>query len=219
MTTHVESAIEKYFAGRIEVMEERDALFGHLDRCDGCRQRFDELARMQRALSGGGVGLPAAELHLIGRTVIASAAPVRVRSWSWLRIAAPLVAVAAAVLLFLRPADEVWTAKGGEAAAAITLEALCFELESQTETVLRTSGDCPAPSFVKLVYASPRKAGHFHVVARAGGESRMEVTLDDLGPRSPIPGHVQLEPGETIEISTIEDGEERPVLSIRGVSR
>jgi hypothetical protein len=219
MTTHVESAIDKYFAGRIEALEERDALFGHLDRCDGCRRRFDELARTHRAMSSVDGAMPAAELHLIGRTVVAAAARREEPRFSWAfwgRIAAPVLALGAALVFFLRPVEEEFTAKGSVRESKIAIEALCFDLETQSETVLRADGECPAPSFVKLMYASPHPAGHFHVVVRQGTEERLQVTLDRPEPRSPIPGHVQLDPEQTLDVVVVEDGIERPVLSIRG---
>src|SRR5262245_58068916 len=127
MTTHVEAAIERYFEGQISDIGERDALFGHLDRCGGCRQRFDEMARVHRALSGT-AELAQAEVALIGRTVIANAARKQAKQekapWFALtRIVAPILALGVALFIFMKPSE--FNSKGGGETNAIALEALC----------------------------------------------------------------------------------------------
>lgn len=214
MTTHVEAAIDKYFEGRIEDVKERDALFGHLDRCDGCRRRFDEVALVQRALSGDR-GVPAAELALIGRTVIAAAAPVKKPAWSawfWVsRIAAPVAALGAAAVLFLGPSQ--FTAKGGgEQGTGVGIEVLCFDRRAEQTKVLRASGDCPAPGVFKLVYASAHSVDHLSVRAKD-----LKLEIDAPAPRSSLPGYVEFEAGERIEVWASADGEETRI-AVRGVA-
>lgn len=214
MTTHVETAIDKYFEGRIEDVKERDALFGHLDRCEGCRRRFDEVALVQRALSGGS-GIPAAELALIGRTVVSAAAPAKKPAWSawfWVsRIAAPVAALGAAAIFFLTPSQ--FTAKGGgEGVSGVGIEVLCFDRQAVQTKVLRASGDCPAPGVFKLVYAAAHSVDHLRV--RAGS---LKLELDAPEPRSSLPGHVQFAAGERIEVWAEADGEETKII-VNGVA-
>jgi hypothetical protein len=211
MTTHVETAIERYFEGRIGDIKERDALFGHLDRCDRCRRRFDELAVVHRALAGGVAEIPATELALIGRTVVAGAAARKTNNAPWFvltRVVAPVLAIGVALFVFVKPGE--FTAKGG-GAAGIAVEALCFDPSGAQTRVLKESGACPAPGFVKLVYASARSVEHLSV--RAGAFS---VELDAPAPRSSIPGHFTLSIDEKVEVVAVA-GESRSAFTITGV--
>jgi hypothetical protein len=212
MTTHVEAAIERYFEGRIDDITERDALFGHLDRCDGCRRRFDELAGVQRALAGG-TEIPATELALIGRTVVAGAAARKTSAQPWFvvaRVLAPMVALGIAAVVLLQPPPEL-TSKGGGEAGSVGIEALCFDPSGAQTKVLKESGECPAPGLVKLVYASARSVDRLTV--RAGSWS---AELVAPAPRSTIPGHVALEVGQRLEVVAVA-GDSRSAFTITGV--
>jgi hypothetical protein len=222
MTTHVEAEIEKYFDGRIEAIAERDALFGHLDRCDGCRRRFDELAVAHRALAGDQLTLPATELALIGRTVIQSTAKPVERPRSWLRILVPAAVFAAVLVFSLLPRGE-FASKGGETAGAAAIDVLCFDALGEPTKALKADGSCPAPGLIKLVYASARPAAHLRVVALVDDTARIDVTLENVEPRSPIPGHAALAAGEKISIVVLARGEalekRAPSITVTGVPR
>src|SRR5437763_1637818 len=104
MTVHVEESIERYFEGRIGLSEDRDALFGHLDRCAPCRGHFDRLAFTHRALAGTRSGVPMTELALIKQSLIPAAAEKSKEArkrLSFPRLAALFAPAAAVVVIAL----------------------------------------------------------------------------------------------------------------------
>ncbi|MCC7386288.1 MAG: hypothetical protein IT384_30875 [Deltaproteobacteria bacterium] len=233
MTRHVERAIERYFSGDMARGAERDALFGHLDRCETCRGEFEEQARAMRALAGTGEP-PGAELELMLPALLDGVAPAA-RSFSWRPLAwlLPIAAAAglAAVLFVPREdpgAREEWTAKGGAPAIGLpTVEVLCFDPHGEVVAHLKRDGACAAPGFLKLIYASPRTVPHLTVLAISGDEVRLHVEVDAPAPKSVLADHAKLAAGETIRVIALAgDGpaemevakKHAPALTVRGTS-
>jgi hypothetical protein len=209
MTAHVESAIERYFDGVRITPGDRDALFGHMDRCHDCRSYFDELALTHRALAGKTGDVPATELALIGQAVAMGATTEPVRERRWLTGLASAIAAASAVLLaavFIGPKQEAFTAKGGAVlAASPTVEVLCFDEQAEVVAHLKQSGACPAPGFIKLVFASPKTVETLAVAVLSGEKLLSLENLQSPSPRGVLPGHVQLARGETLRIVISDD--------------
>lgn len=234
MTPHVEETIERYFEGRVTEIEERDALFGHLDRCLDCRGRFDELASIHRML-GGGVpgGIPSTELALVRSSVVSGAtrktSDRRWRIGAYLAAIAMPAAAAFAVAAFVLPRSDL-TAKGGGAARADrpAIEVICFDERAEIREHLRSDGRCPAPGYLKLVYAAPRTVPHLLIAALSGDEVRAMSVLTMPEPRSVLPEHVKIAPGERVRIVAVSSREpiprERaqmlsPILVVTGVAQ
>ncbi len=195
MKAHVEDDIHRYFEGRLTAVAERDALFGHLDRCDVCRAEFDAIAEADRLLAD----LPAdavspVQLDAIRASVLDVAepeAPSRAKWWlTWL-----VPAAVAGVALFAAMPKETFTSKGGGAPTTPTVEVLCFDDAANIVAHLAASGTCPAPGFAKMIYASPEQTPHLTVVARQGDRIVARASVEDVKPRSVLPEHVALEPG------------------------
>ena len=237
MTTHVDTTIERYLEGRVVDASERDRLFGHLDRCERCRSRFDELAIAHRALSGTEASMPGTELDLIAPAVIEEAvrAAEPKRSFAgWLaRVMVPVAAVALVVVgLRVGPDDHeaAFAAKGGGATAkSVRLEVLCFDEKMEIAAHLRDGGgSCPAPGFVKLVFGSVRTVDHLSVAVLAKHEVRLFEKLTSPKPRSIVPGYAKLMPGETLDVIAVAGDEAadlprvrvvEPMLRIEGAHR
>lgn len=210
MRRHVDRDIERYFEGGIERASDREALFGHLDRCDRCRTEFDAQAETHRALSGLGRGqLPITELSLIAPALLDAVAPEQrsMFGWrSWAGAAALLAPVALLLLLLqpgsLEPRGEL-TARGGGALPVLPIEVLCFDAKAQVVAQLKQDGRCPAPGFLKIVYASAAPAGHLTVVALVRGEVRLfaEVAAPKAG--TVLSDYARLEPGEQLQVIAV----------------
>lgn len=231
-----ERLIERYFEGESLSPPEQQQLFSRVADDEECRAYFDELAEAERLLSGGHE-LPSTQLDLIKQAVLSEAAPSRsqVRSFAQVWRAAGLFgAVAAAGVLFVvlgpeRGGPGEFAARGGSE-ASLAVEALCFDAKAEVVKSARSSTDCPAPGFVKLLYASPRSAPRIAVVVRARTESvppevRVEFELETPSPRSILPGHARIELGETLEIYVADKAigpdqleQLSPVFTIAGVS-
>lgn len=227
MKAHVEDDIHRYFEGRLTAVAERDALFGHLDRCPECRAEFDAIAEADRLLADlSADALPPVQLDAIRASVLESAEvekPSRAKWWlSWL-----VPAAAAAVALFAAMPSQRFTSKGGATVTVPTVEALCFDSDANVVQHLAASGTCPAPGFVKMIYASPESTPHLTVVARRGDAIVSRSSVEDVKPRSVLPEHVALAAGETIEVVVLTeppaDDEAlkvaEPTLVITGVAR
>jgi hypothetical protein len=81
------------------------ALSRHLRDCESCRDYYDELGYVARALSPGSP-LPQAAIERIGATVVPRAAETGRRRWRWMGAGVGVAVTAAALLLFLRPGDD-----------------------------------------------------------------------------------------------------------------
>ncbi len=227
MTAHVESAIERYFRGDIQKAEERDALFGHLDRCQVCRQSFEAQSEATRLLSGR--SFARAELEAMLPAILDAAAPAPARGLAWLRWAAPLLAASAAgLLLMLQPPPNVDTARGGTHDGGAVVEALCFDERFVVTAHLKEAGGCPAPGFVKILYASPATVPALSVVILSESEVRLEAHVQKPEPRSVLADYAKLAPGETLRVIAISGPETTalevakrltPVMTIHGDSR
>ncbi|MFO0727265.1 MAG: hypothetical protein U1E65_26030 [Myxococcota bacterium] len=225
MTAHVEQAIERYFRGEIHAVEERDALFGHLDRCPLCRASFDSHSTAHRLLAQKPFG--AAELESMLPALLDGASPrLAPGSLRWLRWLGPLVASAgAAVLFFLSPSG--LSIKGGSHSGAAIVEALCFDAQMAVTAHLKESGRCPAPGYVKLLFASPSTVPALTVVVLAKDEVRLDLHLKQPEPRSVLADYAKLEPQEVLRVIAVAGDRDTPlalakqapeVLSISGES-
>jgi hypothetical protein len=236
MTVHVEESIERYFEGRIALGEDRDALFGHLDRCAPCRTHFDRLAFAQRALASPGDAVPSTELALIKRTLIPAAQKRRFIVWPSrvVGLFAPAALVVVVVLgLMMFPElsgrkESVLTPKGGHTARSGEIEVLCFDTQKEVTAHLREDGACIAPGFIKVIYASPESVPSLFVAAIEDEEVRFAVELKSPKPRSVVPDFAELRAGGTIKVVVLTadrtpEKEElmrmKPRLVVEGVSR
>jgi hypothetical protein len=233
MTVHVEESIERYFEGRIGRGEDRDALFGHLDRCMPCRSHFDRVAFTHRALFSGDGSVPRAELDLIKGTLISgSKRPWTIR-FSMAAIVGTLAPAAAVIIaafaFFVLPRNEgVFTAKGGAVARAGAIEVLCFDDKKEVTAHLKEDGACVAPGFVKVIYASPETMPSLVVAAVEDDEVRFVVELKSPKPRSVVPEFAELRPGSAIRVIAFgadkapdkdEIARMKPRLVVEGVSK
>jgi hypothetical protein len=234
VTVHVEESIERYFEGAIAKREDRDALFGHLDRCEPCRDHFDRIAFTQRALAGAKGDVPATELALIRRTLIGGdSSRSRMTAARFFALFAPAAAVAAVgLLVVLNPhtlsLEPTFVPKGGLTLHSPQVEALCFDAAKEITAHLREDGACVAPGFVKVIYASPETVPSLVVAAIEDEEVRFVVKLESPKPRSVVPEFAELRPGASIRIIavTAERAPEKeslltmkPRLVVDGVSR
>lgn len=227
MTAHVEGAIERYFRGDIHRAEERDALFGHLDRCQQCRQSFEAQSEATRLLSGRPYAR--AELEAMLPAILDAAAPAPARGWAWLRWAVPLLTAAAALLVVtLLPPAHVDTARGGTHDGGAVVEALCFDEGFAVTAHLKETGGCPAPGFVKILFASPATVPALSVLVMAEDEVRLEAHVQKPEPRSVLADYAKLSPGETLRVIAVSGPETTalevakgltPVMTIHGDSR
>ncbi len=212
--THVERAIEAYFEGRLSDETDRDALFGHLDRCTECREHFNEIARGFRMLSQDQAGPGAVELSMIGASLLKPEKKRRAPAW-WAGLLG--LASLAAVLFVVRPVDDGFGAKGGASGTVATLEVLCFnekaEMSSHLNTHLHEATACKAPGYLKIIYASPRSVKRLTVAAVVGKEVRFITEVANPRPRSVLPNHARLVAGETIKIIAVE-GEKPPLKEL-----
>ncbi len=236
MTVHVEESIERYFEGRIAHGEDRDALFGHLDRCSPCRAHFDRIAFVHRALASPEHPVPGTELALIKRTLIPDASKKRIFVWPsrLVGLFAPAALVVIAVLgLMMFPElggrkESGFMSKGGHGARTGEIEVLCFDTQKEITAHLREDGACIAPGFVKVIYASPESVPSLVVAAIEDEEVRFLVELKAPKPRSVVPEFAELRAGSTIKLVALAadrtpEKEEllrtKPRLVVEGVSR
>jgi hypothetical protein len=221
MTAHVDRAIERYFAGEIARAADRDALFGHLDRCDQCRKAFDSEADLHRSLAGSKHQIPATELALIAPALLDSIAPDRApkRWWTWAFALAP---IAAALLVAIRatgPAHDEWSPKGSAPIAPeASIEVLCFDEKANVVQHLKQDGRCPAPGFLKVVYASPRSVPHLTVAAFAGDEVRLYADLSSPEPRSVVADYAKIARGDRVRVIAVAKDSPVAMEVLRGMS-
>lgn len=206
MMGHVDRAIAQYFEGRITRASDRDALFGHLHRCDACRRSFDERAVAERALAGLATGQPppggpsARELDAIASALLDAVAPRQSRAW-WRWLAGAAIPVVASLLVAVALPDEAFRSKGGGPAGGVpVIEVLCFDARAEVVAHLKESGACPAPGFLKVIFASPRPIEHLSVAAFTRDEVRLSADLTTPEPRSVLADYAQLGPGETVRV-------------------
>jgi hypothetical protein len=229
MTPHVERAIDRYFRGAIREREERDALFGHLDRCDACRAAFDAQAAAHRALAKEQGGVPPTELALILPAVLDGIAPPEPRrSWAWLVALAPIAALLLAVIALRgRGPDDGYASKGGTPIPLPVIEALCFDEKAAVSAHLKATGTCPAPGFVKLVYGSTDRAPYLTVLVLAEKEVRLFESIERPTRETVIGDYAKLAPGETLRVIAVwgerplelEAARARqPIMSIHGAA-
>ncbi len=226
MNTHAEDAVDRYFSGGMQASQ-RDALFGHLDRCAECKQYFDDIAYAHRMISGEDATVSDFELALIGRFLVDEKRHRAPKPFAFLRDlvggekpqhspsgvvrwlfagALPLFGAAFSFWFFAAPnPHNEWAARGSKDRRTPVVEVLCFDQEAQVTQHLTESGSCPAPGFVKVLYASPQTVPNLVVAAVAEKEIRFALRLERPEPRSVIPQHAELKVGEALRIVVLEE--------------
>jgi hypothetical protein len=212
---HVDRDIERYFDGGIETPEAHEALFGHLDRCPTCRAYFDELAIGHRMLAADRSTLPSTELALLLPIVVgrsATSAHARVPSWVWSLFGPALAAMFA--LLFFRAPPELVSKGSVHGPKPPTIEVLCFDEKFEVTAHLERDGACPAPGWIKVVYASPWTVPSVTVGAFSGDQVRFVSRMQQPAPRAVIPEHARLEKGDELRIVvTTEDTDDKALMA------
>ena len=144
--------------------------------------------------------IPSKELALLLPIVVGRSATrpsAGVPAWVWSVFGPALAAVFA--LLFFRPAPEM-VAKGSPHQAKPAIEVLCFDQKFEVTAHLSRDGDCSAPGWVKVVYASPWTVPSLTVAAIADGEVRFLARMSKPEPRSVVPDHAMLRHGEKLRV-------------------
>ena len=221
MSAHVEAAIERYFKGEIAQPRERDALFAHLGACVHCRAKFDAQSAANDALSGR--RFAKVDLDAMLPALLEGAAPPR-RRLSWVAWLAPALTVCA-VLVFFIPQSEL-TPKGGGLRGPPAIEALCFDTQAQLAAHRTATGGCPAPGFVKLVFAAPETVPVLNlVVLGADGAVRWSADVTTPKPRDVIGDYIELAKGDELRVIAVAGDRSTPlevartmaaVMTIRG---
>lgn len=208
MTAHVDQAIERYFAGAVDRARDRDALFGHLDRCERCKKEFEAQAQAHRALAGG-KSFAATELALIAPALLDSVEP---EPWPsrWIAWAVGLAIPAAIALLVALgpitaedPAAPYVGVRGSQNEGKSTVEVLCFDEKMQVVAHLKQDGRCPVPGYIKVVFASPLTVPHLSIAAIAKNEVRLFADLEKPEPRSVLADYAKIERGESLQVIAV----------------
>ncbi len=231
---HFEDTVDRYFNSCLP-SSERAALFAHTEQCSSCRQYFEDASTAQRLLSGNLNKVSKGELSAIRGLVIHEAQKRESKkAFSWrslFYVAAPALSTVALLFVFLSPQSSTppggeWTARGTVRSLNLSIEVLCFDQEGNTTARHRTSGTCPAPGFLKVVYASPTTTPAVTVGVFSGDEVRFVSELVSPLPSSVAPKYAPLKVDEELrvvavpEIASAENlAEMNPILTIRGLQK
>lgn len=160
------AAMEEQFAG--EVLAERaEQLRVHLQTCATCRERYDRLARVDLALSGGGLSeqrLDALQARILGKSSVTplpsrGPTPPPSRRGAWLALAAAAaVLLVIAVPVWRAMQDDPFTPRGG-GTTSWGVRAFCVSGGAVTgEALPGGTLQCAAGSVVQFTYTAPRAA-------------------------------------------------------------
>lgn len=178
----------------------------HLEQCAACRRRYEQVVAIARSLAPGST-LAAFEIDLVGREVLASAAPPPKRTWIFGAAAAS--AAAALILVLALPRGENGLRPRGHAPAFSGrppgARVFCVDRDSTDGT--RVSADvrateltlqapvlhCSLENRLQLAYSSPRmenltmvafarstSGDVFWYAPRSSGESALALVPDSV---------------------------------------
>jgi hypothetical protein len=172
---------------------ERSKLEGHLVACGWCRERYRKLQLADRVTAFGAAAeldVPAPiEVERMARDLGLLDPEKPKRAWFDLRIAGAVVAVAFAVVLFVRPSDDL--VERGAAPAAVTFSAYAggegawrllepgAQVAASEHLKLRASGEANGGVEVLLVGADGR-VEHVHLLAPVSSLVPGAIALEGL---------------------------------------
>ncbi len=158
------AAMEDQFAGEI-APEQAGHLREHLATCEGCRERYDRLARVDLVFSKGALSeqrMDALQARILGPKAVSAVAappPLVRRGWTTLLAAAAVVVVvsAMAITAWRASRDDGFTPRGGGTSWGV--RAFCVNEGKVTgEALAGGTLTCPSGSILQFTYTAPEAA-------------------------------------------------------------
>ena len=163
------ATMEEQFAGE-ELGGRGEQLRAHLKTCEACREGYDRLARVDLALSGGGLSeqrMDALQARILGKAMVAATVTqlpvpppvVARRGWGTLFAAAAVLVLIAAIAIpaWRAMQDDGFTPRGGGQSWGV--RAFCVtEGKVTAEALAGGTLRCASGSVVQFTYTAPQSA-------------------------------------------------------------